>query len=53
MSAFDEALPKTVAAVIAAPFYPTLQGVTVIRDLKGRVRLLLEFPAKTDDPGGG
>jgi len=46
MSAFDNTLIKVIAAVAAAPFYPTLQGVTVIRDLKGRIRLLLEFPAK-------
>ena len=50
MSAFDEALSKVVAAVIAVPFYGTLASVTVIRDLKGRIRLLLEFPAKQSDP---
>ncbi len=52
MSAFDEALPKVVAAVAALPFYATLTGVTVIRDLKGRIRLLLEFPAKQEGPQG-
>lgn len=49
MSAFDEALPKVVAAVIAAPFYATLTSVTVIRDLRGRIRLLLEFLEKHDE----
>ena len=30
------------------PFYGTLISVTILRDLKGRIRLLLEFP---EDPG--
>ena len=50
MSAFDQALPSAVAAVSAAAFYPALFGVTVIRDLKGRLRLLLEFPANLANP---
>ncbi len=49
MSAFDEVLPRTAAAVQAMPCYATLTSVTVVRDLKGRIRLLLEFPSKDGD----
>lgn len=49
MSAFDETLTKVIAAVAAVPCYPTLAGVTVIRDLKGRIRLLLEFNANAQE----
>lgn len=43
MSSFDDVLPQTVALVEAAPFSPNLASVTVIRDLRGRVRLVLDF----------
>lgn len=49
MSAFDEALPKAAAAVQAMPCYAALKSVTAVRDLKGRIRLLLDFPAKALD----
>ncbi|MCH8293531.1 AAA family ATPase [Candidatus Poribacteria bacterium] len=48
MIRFDEVLPKTVKAVESSPIAKTLQSVTVIRDLRGRVRLVFEFSQKPD-----
>jgi hypothetical protein len=43
MTRFDEVLSETVRRVEAAPFATDLAAVTVIRDLRGRVRLVLEL----------
>ena len=50
MSLFDDVLEKTVRIVGAATFAKDLESATVIRDLKGRVRLLLEFPPNKKKP---
>jgi cellulose biosynthesis protein BcsQ len=43
MSQFDQVLDKTVSVVESQPYASDLEAVTVIRDLKGLVRLVLEF----------
>jgi len=43
MSLFDEVLNITVRVVEASPIAHALTSVTVIRDLRGRVRLVLDF----------
>lgn len=48
MSLFDEVLPQTVKAIEASPLSNHLVSVTVIRDLQGRVRPVLEFPQNPD-----
>ena len=43
MTRFDEVLNETVRCVESAPFIADLTTATIIRDLRGRVRLVLEF----------
>jgi len=43
MSLFDQVLPKTVGVVENQQYVSDLAAATVIRDLKGLVRLVLEF----------
>jgi hypothetical protein len=43
MITFDQVLPETIAAVESSIIAQFLTKVTVIRDLEGRVRLVLEF----------
>ncbi len=50
MIRFDEVLSETVRLVEAAPLVNDLVAVTVIRDLKGRVRLTLEFAENWQAP---
>ena len=43
MSLFDDVLNKTVSAIESQPWASDLRSVTLIRDLNGKVRLVLEF----------
>ncbi len=43
MSLFDQVLANTVSVVESQPYASDLEAVTIIRDLKGLVRLVLEF----------
>lgn len=50
---FDEVLPRTVGIVEQSRIVNYLASVTVIRDLRGAVRLALEFPTDLDRAAGG
>jgi len=41
---FDDALPQTLTTLENSPLAQDLTEVTIIRDLQGKVRLILEFP---------
>lgn len=46
---FDDVLDQTVQIIESFPFVANLEAITIIRDLKGKVNLLLEFQHKLDD----
>jgi len=48
MSRFDDVLPLTCDAVESSPIADHLASVTIIRDLRGKVRLVFEFPPDPD-----
>ncbi len=52
MIRFDDVLSETVRVVESSPLAGNLKSVTVIRDLRGRIRLVLEFPKDPTDLKG-
>ena len=52
MIRFDDVLPETVRVVESSPLAGNLKSVTVIRDLRGRIRLVFEFPKDPTDLKG-